>query len=551
MSWQPVVLASRLGGWQRRAHAHASASARLRLARYSIERAGPPARPTVAQRIKEGALHYWHGSKLLAYETQISARLVLKLLRGERLIRREYRQLLRTTGDLFRLLPFVVILIIPFLEFALPLLLKFFPNMLPSTFEDRLQAEERVKKQLKVKLEMAKFLQDMAASMAASRAESRLPDLQRLFQRARTSGEALTSAEIVQVCRHLGEEVTLENLARPQLVSLSRYMSLNVFGTDSFLRYQIRKAIGRLKRDDEMILQEGVASLTDQELSAACHARGIRTLQVTQEYMRRELQQWVEMQVLHAVPAPLLILSRALALSENIHMEDALRATVTSLPEPVLNEASVGPEAPGPAAAPAAQKIQLIREQELLISEELQQEQSAGADGGGGVPADAPPPVLSPAQIGSITEAVLTLATREPARQEREGLAELVEEKDGLHKGSVAGPADETARLVEGQVERLIKEIDEQIGQFEGEIGKRLQVISPDKDGSISAEQLQAIMQMVRNSPKEAGKIAQAIRSFDSDGDGKIFIKDILRVAQEAGSQEGHGVVRGRERQGA
>lgn len=44
-------------------------------------------------------------------------------------------QFLRTCADLFRLLPFLVFIIVPFMEFLLPVALKLFPNMLPSTFE--------------------------------------------------------------------------------------------------------------------------------------------------------------------------------------------------------------------------------------------------------------------------------------------------------------------------------------------------------------------------------------------------------------------------------
>jgi LETM1-like protein len=46
------------------------------------------------------------------------------------------QKLVRTTADLFRLVPFLVIIAIPFAEFALPVLLKFFPEMLPSTFKE-------------------------------------------------------------------------------------------------------------------------------------------------------------------------------------------------------------------------------------------------------------------------------------------------------------------------------------------------------------------------------------------------------------------------------
>jgi hypothetical protein len=44
-------------------------------------------------------------------------------------------QLIRTTMDIFRLVPFAIFVIVPFMEFLLPVALKLFPNMLPSTFQ--------------------------------------------------------------------------------------------------------------------------------------------------------------------------------------------------------------------------------------------------------------------------------------------------------------------------------------------------------------------------------------------------------------------------------
>lgn len=73
--------------------------------------------------------------------------------------RRERRQLTRTTADVFRMVPMLVILAIPFMELLLPVALKLFPNMLPSTFEDKLKKEEELKKRVGVKLEVARFLQ--------------------------------------------------------------------------------------------------------------------------------------------------------------------------------------------------------------------------------------------------------------------------------------------------------------------------------------------------------------------------------------------------------
>ena len=69
-------------------------------------------------------------------------------------------QLRRTTQDLLRLVPFAVFVVVPFMELLLPVALKLFPNMLPSTFEDKFAAQEKERKLLRVRLEMAKFLQE-------------------------------------------------------------------------------------------------------------------------------------------------------------------------------------------------------------------------------------------------------------------------------------------------------------------------------------------------------------------------------------------------------
>ncbi len=53
----------------------------------------------------------------------------------------------------------LVFVIVPFMEFLLPVALKLFPNMLPSQYEDKLKKEEELKKRLAVKIEMARFLQ--------------------------------------------------------------------------------------------------------------------------------------------------------------------------------------------------------------------------------------------------------------------------------------------------------------------------------------------------------------------------------------------------------
>lgn len=85
--------------------------------------------------------HYWLGIKLLGADVRICSRLLVKLARGKSLSRRERQQLTRTTADIFRLVPVAIFIVVPFMEFLLPVFLKLFPNMLPSTFQDKMKEQ--------------------------------------------------------------------------------------------------------------------------------------------------------------------------------------------------------------------------------------------------------------------------------------------------------------------------------------------------------------------------------------------------------------------------
>ncbi|MBJ6938345.1 LETM1 domain-containing protein, partial [Vibrio cholerae] len=75
---------------------------------------------------------------------KVSSNLLLRLARGEILTRREKQLLELTVADSIRLVPFIVIAIVPFLEFSLPFLLKIFPNMLPSTYTTKDQQKNNL-----------------------------------------------------------------------------------------------------------------------------------------------------------------------------------------------------------------------------------------------------------------------------------------------------------------------------------------------------------------------------------------------------------------------
>ncbi|KFO15087.1 hypothetical protein N312_11688, partial [Balearica regulorum gibbericeps] len=253
-------------------------------------------------------------------------------------------QFLRICADLFRLVPFLVFLVVPFMEFLLPVALKLFPNMLPSTFETKSKKEERLKKELRVKLELAKFLQDTIEEMALKNKAAKgnvTKDFSTFFQKIRETGERPSNEEILRFSKLFEDELTLDNLTRPQLVALCKLLELQSIGTNNFLRFQLTMRLRSIKADDKLIAEEGVDSLTVKELQAACRARGMRALGVTEERLKEQLKQWLDLHLNQEIPTSLLILSRAMYLPDTLSPADQLKTTLQTLPESVAKEAQV------------------------------------------------------------------------------------------------------------------------------------------------------------------------------------------------------------------
>ncbi|XP_037536208.1 LETM1 domain-containing protein LETM2, mitochondrial [Nematolebias whitei] len=279
------------------------------------------AKKSLYQRIVDELKHYYNGFRLLGIDTKIAGRMVWRLLHGQVLTRRERRRLMRTCADLFRLVPFMVFIIVPFMEFLLPVFLKLFPEMLPSTFETESKKEEKQRKGLAAKLELAKFLQETIAEMARrNKAKAQIEEETQRFssyvEKVRGTGEQPTTKDIVRFSKLFEDELTLEHLERPQLVALCKLLELQPIGTNNLLRFQMMMKLRTIKSDDEMIAAEGVAAMSVSELQAACRSRGMRSLGLTTDQLRQQLQQWLDLHLKENVPPSLLLLSRAMYLTE-------------------------------------------------------------------------------------------------------------------------------------------------------------------------------------------------------------------------------------------
>lgn len=301
---------------------------------------------TLGQKIKHEIQHYWDGTKLLATEVRISTKLALKMAAGYELTRRENRQLQRTVQDLGRLVPFSVFVIVPFAEALLPIALRLFPNMLPSTYEAQQSKDKKAATLRATRKEVSSFLRGTLreTGLPLMPTTTQKEEFSIFFRKLRATGEKPTTDDVIKVCKIFRDDLTLDNLSRPQLVSMCRYMNLNTFGTDMMLRYQIRHRMRQIKRDDKAISYEGVESLNVSELQMACGSRGIKTHGVSPARLRDDLSSWLELRLKHGVPSTLLVLSNAYMYSQKteeggFHSQiEALTGVLSSIPEELYHE---------------------------------------------------------------------------------------------------------------------------------------------------------------------------------------------------------------------
>nr|XP_014333078.1 PREDICTED: LETM1 domain-containing protein LETM2, mitochondrial isoform X3 [Bos mutus] len=216
------------------------------------------------QIIMDELKYYYNGFYLLWIDTKVAARMVWRLLHGQVLTRRERRR------------------------------------------------EEKQRKKMAAKLELAKFLQETITEMA-KRNRAQLGDASTQFSsyvKQVQTGHKPSTKEIVQFSKLFEDQLTLEHLDRPQLVALCKLLELQSFGTNNLLRFQLLMRLKSIKADDEVIAKEGVNALSVSELQAACRARGMLSLGLTEGQLRQQLTEWQDLHLKENVPPSLLLLSR-------------------------------------------------------------------------------------------------------------------------------------------------------------------------------------------------------------------------------------------------
>lgn len=525
--------------------------------------------------------HYWLGSKLLWADVRICSRLLLKLAGGKSLSRRERQQLTRTTADIFRLVPFAVFIIVPFMEFLLPVFLKLFPNMLPSTFQDKMKEQEALKRRLNARIEYAKFLQDTAKEMAKEVQNSRsgeikrtAKDLDEFLNKVRKGGR-VSNEEILGFAKLFNDELTLDNISRPRLVNICKYMGISPFGTDAYLRYMLRKRLQSIKADDKLIQAEGVESLSEAELREDCRERGMLGL-LSVEEMRQQLRDWLDLSLNHSVPSSLLILSRAFTVSGKLRPEEAVQATLSSLPDEVVGTVGVTALPSEDSVSERRRKLEYLEMQEELIKEEeereeeeqvrikeseVSQEDVALKEMSIPTAKEAQEQARARAlekqeQLCELSRALAVLASASSVSREREEFLWLVNKEIELYNSMVdkegmdgrkdamkayraareetenandVAEGDEVSSALIDRVDAMLQNLEKEIDDVDAKIGDRWQLLDRDFDGKVSPEEVAGAAMYLKNTLGKEG-VQELISSLSKDREGKILVEDIVKL---------------------
>lgn len=543
--------------------------------------------------------HYWLGIKLLWADVRICSRLLLKLADGKSLSRRERQQLTRTTADIFRLVPVAVFIIVPFMEFLLPVFLKLFPNMLPSTFQDKMKEQEALKRRLTARIEYAKFLQDTVKEMAKEVQNSRsgetkktAEDLDEFLNTVRRGGR-VSNEEILGFAKLFNDELTLDNISRPRLVNMCKYMGISPFGTDAYLRYMLRKRLQRIKADDKLIQAEGVESLSEEELREDCRERGMLGLRSVEE-MREQLRDWLDLSLNHSVPSSLLILSRAFTVSGKLKPEEAVRATLSSLPDEVVDTVGVTSLPSEDSVSERRRKLEYLEMQEELIKEEEEKEEVEQArlqSEAGHEDVALKEMIKSSAReaqelarartlekedhLCQLSRALAVLASASSVSREREEFLRLVNKEIELYNEMVekegttgeedafkaykavreeheqdddVAEADKVSSALIERVDAMLQNLEKEIDEVDAKIGDRLRLLDRDHDGKVTPEEVAAAAIYLKDTIGKEG-IQELISNLSKDRDGKILVEDIVKLGgrtEEEGTEDGNATEEGK-----
>eukprot|EP00397_Hematodinium_sp_SG-2012_P012191 GEMP01012354.1.p1 GENE.GEMP01012354.1~~GEMP01012354.1.p1 ORF type:complete len:716 (+),score=142.01 GEMP01012354.1:257-2149(+) len=241
------------------------------------------------------------GFRLFGANVKISSKLATHSLKGHALTLRERKLLIRTTSDIFKIIPFSFFIIIPFAELLLPVFIRIFPNMLPSTFFESSYDTATLSRKLKAKQELASFFQEVVARRTKQILKEedhadydRQMELAAFQEKLKEGSEFPSAKELLRFSKMFKNEFRFDNMDTDHLSAMCRMLGINPMHFHAQVVLQLRHHVTGLRKEDRELLWEGLDSLSDEELVEYCKARAIR-FDVSNEKMREWLGYWLEL----------------------------------------------------------------------------------------------------------------------------------------------------------------------------------------------------------------------------------------------------------------
>lgn len=341
----------------------------------------------------------------------------------------------------------------------------------------------------------------------------------------------------------------------------------------------LRKRLKRIKDDDKLIQAEGIESLSEAELREDCRERGMLGL-VSVEEMRQQLRDWLDLSLNHSVPSSLLILSRAFMVSRKLKPEEAVQATLSSLPDEVVDTVGITSLPSEDSVSERRRKLEYLEMQEELIKEEeeKEEEEQARIKDPTGIEEDIALKEMSIAtareaqeqarvqtqekqqQLCELSRALAVLASASSVSREREEFLRLVNKEIELYntvveKEGTDGEADalkayraareesdNAAEVAVGdkvssalidRVDAMLQELEKEIDDVDATIGDRWQLLDRDFDGKVTPEEVAAAAMYLKHTLGNEG-VQELISNLSKDRDGKILVEDIVKWGSQA-----------------
>ncbi|KAK9768021.1 hypothetical protein K7432_001658 [Basidiobolus ranarum] len=250
------------------------------------------------ERMKELARFYKNGLKQVWINNEKTKLLKIKQSQGYQLTRKEFQLVSKAPKDFRKLIPFGLLALV--LPEVIPLIIGFAPGFVPTTCVTSSQLE---KQRMKVNHKRSIITRNVIKSS---------------FQNQIKPKDFKDAHKVAQLAKKFPGDFDLANINRNWLKGYCRYMSLSEFGTKKMLENRLKKHFDYLTVDDKLIRNEGVESLTIEELEAANEERGMRGIEVSPAQMRRSLEDWIDLNLQKDPPIPLglMVFSRAFIMGQ-------------------------------------------------------------------------------------------------------------------------------------------------------------------------------------------------------------------------------------------